>query len=102
MTTIEQEAPQATAEVTQESLERNPRKGDHTLRIMNSSGDLRLAWDPNNEMEVKIARKAFQRAAKSNMLAYSVNPRNGGKGEVIRDFDPDAEAMIMTPQTVGG
>ena len=72
-----------------------------TLHIMDRTGDTRIEWDPSNKTEVKIARAAFDEAKKKKMLTYKVDSR-GNRGELIREFDPTAERIIATPQTVGG
>lgn len=73
----------------------------HVLSIPNEEGDLRVEWDPNNAEQVEIARESFNRARGNNMAAYRMQP-GGGRGELIREFDPDAAAILMAPQMVGG
>lgn len=75
------------------------------LRIMDrEAGDLRVTWDPNVPAEVAAARAQFDsligRGGKGYM-AYKVQA-GGGKGEQIRQFDPNAEAIILAPAMVGG
>ncbi len=81
------------------------KKGDdgrHVLSIMKpGEGDLKVTWDPENEIEVEAARKAFNDLKKKGMAAFSVK-MGGRKGKVLNDFDPDIEAMIMAPAMVGG
>ena len=74
----------------------------HVLSITDATGDTRIMWDPRDADEVATARKAFDEAKKKGMLAYSVDPTDGSKGEVIRAFDPQAGKIIMARQTVGG
>ena len=85
----------------QEKLAADIAEGVHTLHIMDGTGDTRLTWDPANEFEVSEARKAFDSHKSKGYLAYKVQG-DGSQGEVIRDFDPENRAMIMTPQHVGG
>jgi hypothetical protein len=75
----------------------------HKLSIASADGDTLVTWDPEIEAEVEAALAAFNTAkspAGGSMLAYAES--SPGTGEVIKDFDPDAEAIYMTPQIQGG
>jgi hypothetical protein len=74
---------------------------EHTLHVLDSSGDTRTIWNPGNQAEVDAAKATFNRLKKAGYLAYSVD-EDGEKGEVIRTFDPQAGRIIMSPQLVGG
>lgn len=65
-------------------------------------GDTRLIWDRDRDNEVRAAREMFNRLRAEGYLAYSVRGEKGEKGEVIREFDPDAEKIIMAPRQQGG
>lgn len=71
------------------------------LLVLDVSGDTKIIWDPDKPEEVENARETFNRLRKKGYAAYSVN-RKGDKGEVIREFDPEAEKLILAPATVGG
>ena len=73
----------------------------HELAILDHTGDTKLIWDPDKADEVETARDTFNKLKKKGYVAYSVN-RKGDKGEVLREFDPTAEKMILAPQMVGG
>lgn len=61
-----------------------------------------VEWDPANPAEVATATEAFNTAQREGVpLAYTV-PASGEQGEVIRDFDPEADEIIMTRQMAGG
>lgn len=64
-------------------------------------GDLRVEWDPNDATQVQVAQESFDRARGRGMTAYRMQP-GGGRGEQIREFDPQARAILMAPQMVGG
>jgi hypothetical protein len=68
---------------------------------MDRTGDTRTTWSKTVRAEVDAAKAMFNSMKAKGYLAYTVEP-GGGRGEVIRDFDPNAEAIIMSPQTVGG
>lgn len=71
------------------------------LRVMDRTGDTKLIWDAGNQDEVDAAKATFERLKGKRYLAYAVK-KNGEKGTVIQEFDPDAEKIIMAPQMVGG
>ena len=74
-----------------------------TLHVMDRVGDIRLTWDTNDAASVAVAQKAFDEAKSKGFLAYSVDPADGSKGEVVRTFNPtEQRAVIMSPQTQGG
>ena len=72
----------------------------HTLRVLDHNGDSTITWNPSNEDEVEIARSAFAAAKGKGYLAYT--DVDGGQGEVLKDFDPQAGAIIMAPALAGG
>lgn len=72
-----------------------------TMAVLNETGDVKTVWDADNEAEVQAARKTFDELRAKGFAAYKVN-RSGEKGEVIRKFDPEAEAIILAPPMVGG
>jgi hypothetical protein len=79
-------------------------KGDKImgqLRVMGVEGDTKLIWDKAKRAEVDAARKLFAELKDKRYLAYAVK-KSGEKGEIIREFDPDAEKIIMAPPIVGG
>ena len=72
------------------------------LRTMdNRHGDVKIMWDSDKSEEVASAREQFDRLRGKGYLAYKTD-KKGEKGEVIREFDPDAERIIMAPQMRGG
>jgi hypothetical protein len=66
-----------------------------------TGGDVKVVWDSENADEVELARVQFDRALAKGMAAFRVT-RKGEKGEQIRRFDPEAEAIIMAPALRGG
>ena len=69
--------------------------------IMDGTGDTKVIWDSKNEVEVEVARATFKKLRKKGYLAYTVN-KDGTTGEVITEFDPDAEKIILAPPVAGG
>ncbi len=72
-----------------------------SLHVLDHTGDSRIEWDPNVPADVELARKAFDAAKDKKMLIYKTR-RDGSRGEQIKEFDPRAERIVATPQTVGG
>lgn len=71
------------------------------LRELGTQGDTRITWDPENEVEVKEVRKTFKRLKDKGYLAYSVK-EDGERKEVVHEFDPSAEKIILAPPMQGG
>jgi hypothetical protein len=71
------------------------------MAILDLTGDTKVIWDPHNPDEVAAAKAQFDTLRKKGFIAYTVN-KKGDKGEVIREFDPDAEKIILSPPLVGG
>lgn len=65
------------------------------------AGDVKVIWDPDNEVEVEAARAQFDSLTGKGYMAYAVEAR-GRKGTQIRTFDPAVEKMILAPALVGG
>ncbi len=71
------------------------------MRVMDHTGDTKIIWNSENKDETDAARETFNRLTKKGHKAYMVK-KDGEKGEVITEFDPDAEKIILAPQMVGG
>lgn len=76
--------------------------GKSVLAVMNSKGDTKTIWDPNNADEVAAAKKTFDELKKKSFLAFKVTGKEGEKGEQIHEFDPKAGRIIMCPPLSGG
>lgn len=76
-----------------------PGRGE--LAILDHTGDTKILWNPDNEDETKVAETSFKTLRKKGYSAFMVK-KDGEKGELIHDFDPDAGRIIMAPALVGG
>jgi len=84
----------------EEDLEVEP--GKRVMRIMDpKEGDMKLVWDPDNEVEVAHARETFDKMRKKGLAAFRVD-KKGDKAKTLTEFDPDAAAMILAPALAGG
>jgi hypothetical protein len=74
------------------------------LAILNGEGDTKLTWDANNEDEVDAAREMFDDLIAKGFQAFEVSDEKekGGKGKMIKKFDPKAQRIIMSPRIGGG
>lgn len=72
-----------------------------TLCQLAPEGDLKTVWDSDRPEEVKAARAQYDDLKAKGYLAFKVK-KDGEKGELIKEFDPEAEKIIMTPPVRGG
>lgn len=72
-----------------------------TMRVIDMTGDTKIIWDSSKQAEVDNARQTFDNLRKKKYNAYSVK-KDGEKGSVITEFDPEAEKIIMAPPMAGG
>lgn len=73
----------------------------HELVILDSTGDTKIIWDSENDDEIEVAKDTFKKLTKKGYLAFKVK-KGGEKGEVVKEFDADAERLILTPPIAGG
>lgn len=82
---------------------RTPQPGDSVMSILCSRGDYKLTYNPDKDEEVAMARKTFDELKRKGYTAFRVDPDSRGeKGEQLREFDPRAGQMIMSPRMQGG
>lgn len=74
---------------------------EHTLIVLDRTGDTKVEWDNEKAPEVENARRTFNELRGKGYAAYRMK-KDGSKGEVIRDFDTHAERLILAPPMVGG
>lgn len=71
------------------------------MRILSESGDDRIVWDKEDGYEAKEAKAKFSELLKKGYKAYSVDSK-GQKNRRIKEFDVDAEEILMVPPTAAG
>ena len=69
--------------------------------ILDGGGDTKVIWDPANADEVKNAKRTFKDLLKKGFTAFRVDT-DGEKDGQIREFEPDAQKLIMVPRIMGG
>lgn len=76
--------------------------GEGTLRVMSPNhGDLSVTWDRSKADEIEKARGEFDEARGRGFAAYSMEA-GGGRGTLIREFDPSADTIVLAPPISGG
>lgn len=73
----------------------------HEMRILNVTGDTKTLWDRTKPAEVEHARNTFNNMRTKGYDAFRVGP-DGKKTEMLKEFDPNIESMILTERIVGG
>lgn len=71
------------------------------LNVEITGGDTKIIWSSDNRDEVENARRTFNDLKAKGYAAFSVK-KDGERGSQIREFDRDAEKLIMVPQLRGG
>jgi hypothetical protein len=74
------------------------------MHTLDRSGDVRVMWDKDNPDEVAAARETFNKLTRGRPthLAYRAVGKRGSQGEQMREFDPEAERIILVQAPVGG
>jgi hypothetical protein len=72
------------------------------LHTLDRTGDTRIMWDKGNADEVAAAKRTFDDLKKKGYAAFRAEGKQGDKGTQIREFDPDAERIIMCRALQGG
>lgn len=71
------------------------------LMIMDVSGHRQLGWAEQDTTETGVAAQEFARALFNGSVAYGFH--TGERvGNVIREFDPAADRIVIRPQAAGG
>jgi hypothetical protein len=71
----------------------------HIMKILNDKGDDRLTWDKDNGQQAKEAKIKFYDLLKQGYMAFSVDNQSR-RNKRIKEFDVDAEEILMVPKTV--
>lgn len=85
-----------------DAIETELKPGQSVIVRLDHTGDTKIIWNQDNTTEVDIARGAFRKAKQDGFMAYKVTGKDGTKGEVMAEFDPSAERIILAPPLRGG
>lgn len=73
------------------------------IRMLNSRGDVATAWAPTDTEATAAAKELFDEKVGGGYLAYTTTIEEGTrKGDVIKEFDPLADTIVLTPPMIGG
>ena len=72
------------------------------LICLDNQGDTKVKWHRTSVVEVEAARTVFDTLKNSGHMAYKVSGEDGLKGELLHEFDPAAERIILAPPLAGG
>lgn len=86
----------------QDAFDVELKEGQSLIARIDETGDTKIIWDRSNTTEAEIARAAFRKAKADGFMAYRVVGKDGSRGEVLAEFDPTAERIILTPPLRGG
>ena len=70
------------------------------LQVLDRNGHTEIAFDVKEQVTVDAARQEFMHKLEEGYLAYTVV--DGKADTAIREFDPEAQRIVMTPALVGG
>ncbi len=80
-------------------METNGSRPLHVVRVLDSSGDTRLTFDPDDRAAVAEVAARFNALMERNFVAFDVSTQ---PGRVITEFDPNASEVIVSHQFAGG
>jgi hypothetical protein len=71
------------------------------LEYMNHTGHTEVKWDKSKDIEVQGAKAQFDLLVSKGYAAFKLKS-DGTQGEQIREFDPNAERILLTTARAGG
>ena len=72
------------------------------ITVLDRSGDTETRWSPDDSVLTKAAKEKFDKYRGYGYSAWSVDPQDESKAELVKDFDPQAEELLLMPQFKGG
>lgn len=71
------------------------------MQTMDSTGDTKYEFDPDNEAELEMARATFNRMKKKGFAAFKLRKWKD-RGERLDKFDPKVRRILFVPPMSGG
>jgi hypothetical protein len=68
---------------------------------MDTTGDTRITWFPDDEEEIKKAKKKFDELKDKGWSFFTVEAVTG-KGKKVESFDSSLSQIIAVPPIAGG
>jgi hypothetical protein len=72
----------------------------HLQIVMDTSGDTRHQFDPEDASAVAEAEKRFRNLVEAGFIA--ARRTGNGTSELVRHFDPAAKETVFIPRLIGG
>ncbi len=72
------------------------------IEALDLTGDTKVHWDKNNPGEVAAAEASFNVLIGKGYAAFKLQSDGETAGQQIREFDPNAERILMRPPMQGG
>lgn len=72
------------------------------MRILCSSGDDNIFWDPDDDKSIFNAEKKFNDYLKKGYTAFRMDDDGNKAGKKITVFPPHAARLLFIPRAVGG
>jgi hypothetical protein len=80
-------------------VETNGSRPMHVIRILDSTGDTRLSFDPSDPAAVAEVEARFKELMERNFVAFDVSAQ---PGRIVTAFDPQATEVIVSHRFAGG
>ncbi len=71
----------------------------HVIRILDSTGDTRLCFDPSDPAAVAEVAARFRDLMERNFVAFDVSTQ---PGRILTTFDPQASEVVVSHRFAGG
>jgi hypothetical protein len=74
-----------------------------TIRVMGASGDTATVWAPEDEAAVAEAERIFKEATAQGRAAFAtLVGQKPEEAERVREFNPEAEEIVIIAPMAGG
>ena len=71
------------------------------MKTLGRHGDIHVSWNTDNDKEVSTAKEMFYKKINEGWSAFR-EKLVGAKGDRIKEFDPEAQRIILVPPITGG
>ena len=78
------------------------KKGKHSMRIADLSGDTTITWETTQAEQVQRAQSQFEELVNQKHFQAFAFKQAGQDGEIAKTFDPQVHHYVIMPQAVGG
>lgn len=71
------------------------------MMILNSDGDSKHTWNPDDEESIQRAREVYDLHKDKGFTAFHMDG-SGETGKLMQEFDPVAGSVLLVPVMAGG